>query len=162
MVGKKGSNTKKYVVNSLLLFLVVVGFIIFFCIRTLMEIGVAMQGECKVVSIAFVKNEITLYIVMRDYGLYLQNYHTIISKNNVASDDVAIDHKADIICPSTDRLYYKVKQPDSLLILEPSWDGKIDSYDIEGIHVVIKRIKDDSLKVCAPQWGYQLLELYSE
>lgn len=162
MVGKKELDSKKYIIKGFLLFLIGIGLLVFFFIRSLLEIGIIMESKCKVMPITFLKDDITLYIVMRDYGLNLQYCHTIISKNKVSSEDVAIDHKTDIVREGIDRLYYRVKQPDSLLILEPSWNAEVDFYDIEGIHVMIKGIKEDSLKNCVSQWEYKLLELYNE
>lgn len=163
MVGTKESGNKKYILHSILLLLFVVGFIIFYFFRTLIEAGVNMEAECKVIPISFQKNRVTLYIVMRDYGLNLQYCHTIISKNNICSDNVAIDRKKDIIRESVDRIYYKVKQPDSLFILEPSWNHKIDASEkVGGINIMIEGMKGDSLNIYAPRLGYQLLELDSK
>lgn len=162
MAGRKESENKKYIVRIFLLLLLVVSFILLFFFRIFIETGVNIEAECKVVPISFKKNRVTLYIVMRSYGLNLQYCHTIVSKNNICSDHVAIDRTIDIVRESVDRLYYKVKQPDSLFILEPSWNYKINTYEVTGVNITIKEIREDSLEFCAPRWGYQLLELHSE
>lgn len=162
MVGKKAFDNKKNILYSFFLLLVVVSFVILSFIRIFMETGISMENKCKVVPIRFFDDRVSLYIVMRDYGLNLQYCHTIISEHNICSDTVAIDHKIDIIRESVDRIYYKIKQPDSLFIIEPSWNYKTDFYEIAGINIMIRNMRKDSLEICTHQGEYQLLELYYE
>ena len=109
----------------------------------------------------FYKDNQTLYICMKDYGLNLQYVKTIISRNNLASENKIVNDDLDIVRHGVEKLYYKIVQPDSLLIIEPSWNST-DSIQrkIMGINIIIKEMSMDSLKLYVPQQGFQMLNLY--
>lgn len=81
-------------------------------------------SNIKVEIINFEKKNVTIYIVTQNYGLNNQHAQTIISQNNVSLDNISVNQEKDIVIEGVDHLYYKVYQPDSILVICPQWNPK--------------------------------------
>lgn len=96
-------------------------------------------SNIKVEIINFEKKNVTIYIVTQKYGLNNQHAQTIISQNNVSLDNISVNQEKDIVIEGVDHLYYKVYQPDSILVICPQWNLKqnvISNIKNVNIHVI--------------------------
>lgn len=96
-------------------------------------------SNIKVEIINFEKKNVTIYIVTQKYGLNNQHAQTIISQNNVSLDNISVNQEKDIVIEGVDHLYYKVYQPDSILVICPQWNLKqnvISNIKNINIHVI--------------------------
>lgn len=96
-------------------------------------------SNIKVEIINFEKKNVTIYIVTQNYGLNNQHAQTIISQNNVSLDNISVNQEKDIVIEGVDHLYYKVYQPDSILVICPQWNPKqnvISNIKNINVHVI--------------------------
>lgn len=96
-------------------------------------------SNIKVEAINFKKENVIIYIVVQNYGLNNQHAQTIISQNNISLDNVSVNQEKDIVIEGVDHIYYKVYQPDSILVICPQWNPKqnvISNIKNINVHVI--------------------------
>ena len=89
--------------------------------------------------INFKKENVIIYIVVQNYGLNNQHAQTVISQNNISLDNVSVNQEKDIVIEGVDHIYYKVYQPDSILVICPQWNPKqnvISNIKNINVHVI--------------------------
>lgn len=101
-------------------------------------------SNIKVEVINFKKENVTIYIVIQNYGLNNQHVQTIISQNNISLDNISVNQEKDIVIKGIDNIYYKVYQPDSILVICPQWNPKQDVRDnVKNINIHITGLPDN-------------------
>lgn len=101
-------------------------------------------SNIKVEAINFKKENATIYIVVQNYGLNNQHAQTIISQNNISLDNIPVDQEKDIVIEGIGNVYYKVYQPDSILVICPQWNPKRDVIDnVNNINIHITGLPYD-------------------